>query len=266
MPPRKTSRPARHDAHHPQKPNRSCQPGDLWSLGPHRLLCGDATNAADVGRVLGGEAPLVMTTDPPYGVQYDPAWRDSLNAQPSLRTGKPLNDDRHDWTEAYKLFAGDVAYVWHAGLFACDVSKQLADAKFLLRSQIIWRKRRFAISRGHYHWQHEPCWYAVRKGHTATWTGDRKQRTVWELVVDPLLDRATVHATQKPVEAMARAMRNHGLPGSGVYDPFLGSGTTLIAAEVVGRTCYALELNPAFCDVAIARWEQHTGRRATRVR
>ena len=172
-----------------------------------------------------------------------------------------MNDDRADWRRAWMLFPGDVAYVWHSSLHASVVEASLRAAGFVPRSQIVWDKGRLIISRGHYHWRHEPCWYAVRKGRTAHWTGDRKQVTVW-----PVLHRRseTGHATQKPVELMRRAILNHTRLGDRVYDPFVGSGTTIIAAEETDRVCHAIELNPVYVDIAIARWEGMTGLRATR--
>jgi DNA modification methylase len=203
-----------------------------------------------------------MVTDPPYGVSYDPRWRleAGLLASAPRRLGKVQNDDRVDWREAWQLFSGDVAYVWHAGVFAASVALQLEDSGFEIRSQIIWRKPTFPISRGHYHWQHEPCWYGVRRGATASWIGDRSQTTVWD--VAGRSETKTDHATQKPVECMARPIRNHE---GDVYEPFAGSGTTLIAAEQLGRRCAAIEIDPAFVDVVVSRWEALTGRKAKRV-
>jgi DNA modification methylase len=233
--------------------------GDTWVLGAHRVHCGDATSAADVGLLLGRQRPLLMVTDPPYGVAYDPAWRHRLGVNVSKRTGKVLNDDRADWREAWLLFPGDVAYVWHGALHATTVAESLVAAGFAIRSQIIWAKERLVIGRGDYHWQHEPCWYAVRKkGH---WAGDRKQTTLWQIASRDQ-DAETVHGTQKPVECMRRPILNNSSPGQTVYEPFLGSGTTVIAAETVGRACLAMELNPAYVDVSLQRWQAFTGRKA----
>ena len=176
--------------------------GDLVALGPHRLLCGDATSADDVDRVLAGVPPALMTTDPPYGVAYEPRWRHE--AYPAQRTavGAVANDDRVDWTAAWSLFPGDVAYVWHAGLHAGAVAAHLMAAGFELRSQIVWVKQHFALSRGHYHWQHEPAWYAVRRGASAHWCGDRTQRTVWDLPnLNPLGGQGAAH---RPAAGYAR--------------------------------------------------------------
>jgi DNA modification methylase len=130
----------------------------------------------------------------------------------------------------------------------------------MIRAQIIWAEERLVMGRGDYHWQHEPCWYAVRdKGH---WTGNRKQTTLWTIPSGGQ-DAETEHSTQKPVECMRRPILNNSSPGQAVYEPFLGSGTTLIAAETVGRVCFAIEIDPLFVDVAVRRWQAFTGREAT---
>ena len=234
------------------------RPGDLWLLGPHRVLCGDATDAAAVARLLGGIAPQLMATDPPYGVEYDPAWRNASGGSRTRRTGKVLNDDRADWRAAWALFPGQVAYVWHGALHAGTVADSLVASGFDIRSQIIWAKDRLVLSRGHFHWQHEPCWYAVRKAGPSHWSGDRKQTTLWQIPSRDQ-DAATVHGTQKPVDCMRRPMLNNSAPGQPVYDPFLGSGTSVIAAETSGRVCLGLELDPAYVDVIVSRWERFTG-------
>ncbi|QQA42003.1 site-specific DNA-methyltransferase [Pelagovum pacificum] len=239
--------------------NPVSRPGDLWMLGQHRLLCGDATSKTDVDRLLDGVTPHLMVTDPPYGVNYDPAWRNETGASKTKRTGKVANDDRADWREAWALFPGDVAYVWHGALHATTVADSLVATGFDIRSQIIWAKDRHVLSRGHYHWQHEPAWYAVRgKGH---WSGDRKQSTLWT-IPNRDQDAVTVHGTQKPVECMRRPMLNNSSPGQAVYEPFSGSGSSLIAAATAGRVCYAMELDPAYVDVAVMRWQAFTGQDA----
>jgi DNA modification methylase len=208
-----------------------------------------------------------MVTDPPYGVEYDPNWRneaDRANGEKigAHATGRVENDDRADWSEAWGLFPGDVAYVWHGGRYASAVQNSLESAGFDIRCQIIWAKSRFAISRGHYHWQHEPCWYAVRRGSKGHWTGDRSQSTLWQIEHNK---SETGHGTQKPVEAMRRPMLNNSSAGQAVYDPFMGSGTSIIAAETTGRVCYGIEIEPKYVDVAIQRWEQFTEKKAKRL-
>ena len=234
------------------------RPGDLWILGNHRLLCGDSTVATDVERVLAGVTPLLMVTDPPYGVEYDPSWRNKALGQATTRTGKVLNDDKADWREVWALFPGDVAYVWHGALHATTVADSLIACGFNIRSQIIWAKDRLILSRGDYHWQHEPCWYAVRAKGKGHWAGDRKQTTLWHISHRDQ-DAETVHGTQKPVECMRRPILNNSSPGQAIYEPFMGSGTTLIAAETTGRTCLGIELNPVYVDVAVERWQNLTG-------
>ena len=238
--------------------------GDLWVLGRHRLLCGDSTSAKDVKTVLGNVRPHLMVTDPPYGVEYDPAWRADANKWKGSKVkiggkamGRVGNDDLADWTEAWELFPGDVAYVWHGGLRSVEQANSLERAKFTIRSQIIWNKGRLVISRGDYHWQHEACWYAVRKGKTGHWNGSRTESTVWDIPKPQASE--TGHSTQKPVECMKRPIENNSSPGQAVYEPFSGSGTTIIAAEITGRSCHAIELMPQYVDVAVERWQGFTG-------
>ena len=237
--------------------------GDMWRLGDHILRCGDSTDANDVARLLGGIEPHLMVTDPPYGVEYDPAWRRTLADNPAnLARGKVMNDDRADWREAWALFPGDVAYVWHSALHAATVAESLEAAGFAIRSQIIWDKTRLVIGRGDYHWAHEPAWYAVRKGKTGHWSGDRKQSTVWAI---EHRRSETGHGTQKPVECMRRPMLNNADDGDTVYDPFCGSGTSIIAAETSGRRCFAMEISPIYCDVIVRRWEEFVGKAAENI-
>ena len=139
--------------------------GDMWLLGDSRVICGSSTDSDVVGRLLDGCSPGMMVTDPPYGVEYEPNWRQMLGER-AMRNDVS-NDDRADWREAWALFPGGVAYVWHSDRYSSNVYESLVACGFEVRSQIIWNKSRFAISRGHYHWKHEPCWYAVRKGASA---------------------------------------------------------------------------------------------------
>lgn len=233
--------------------------GDLWLCGQHRILCGDACNAQDVERLFSGVKPNLMVTDPPYGVDYDPHWRAEAGVNNNRKKmGEVVNDERADWRQAYDLFPGAVAYVWHAGKYASEVQASLEASGFQIRSQIIWAKDRFALSRGDYHWQHEPCWYAVRQ--KGNWCGDRSQSTLW--TIPSRDDSGHGHSTQKPVEAMRRPMQNNSSAGQAVYDPFVGSGTTIIAAEMEARVALSLEINPAYVDVAVTRWQDFTGEKA----
>ncbi len=239
------------------------KPGDLWQIGSHRLLCGDSTKKEDVARVMGNDKPLLMVTDPPYGVEYDPSWRDDVDKKEgrwkgvSTRAlGKVTNDDRADWTEVWELFSGDIAYIWHASL-KTEVAMSLINSGFILRSQIIWVKQSGVFGRSDYHWQHETCWYAVKKGGNGHWLGDRKQTTVWEIrnnmaVGDVTKNEvSTGHGTQKPLECMSIPIRNHD--SEFIYDPFLGSGTTMVACQNLNRKCRGLEISPEYCSVILQR-------------
>ena len=255
--------------------------GDLWILGDHRLICGSSTDKDTVARLLAGAKPHIMITDPPYGVNYDPAWRSQIHDSPALRTGRVLNDDEADWREAWALFPGDVAYIWHASIYGETVAKSLRACRFNVRAQIIWAKPKFALSRGDYHWQHEccvyalrddeefsgyyagydACWYAVRESQKSHWQGSRSESTLWEIGYQDQ-DTTTTHGTQKPVECMRRPMLNNSEPNDIIYEPFSGSGTTIIAAESCRRICYAVELNPEYVDMAVRRFQEYTGRKA----
>jgi DNA modification methylase len=246
----------------PDERPTSIQRGDLFELGPHRLLCGDATSAADVGRLLGLDRPGLMVTDPPYGVDYDPSWRAEAGVNHNTKKlGMVTNDDIADWSAAWALFPGHVAYVWHAGLKGNVVHASLMRTGLIPRAQIIWAKDRLVLSRGDYHWQHEPCLYAVRDGAAAHRTDDRTQTTLWTIPARD--DAGHGHGTQKPVECMRRPIQNHTIPE--IYEPFAGSGTTLIAAEQLGRRCLAIEIEPRYVQMAIDRWEAFSGQKAVKV-
>jgi hypothetical protein len=217
--------------------------GDIWLLGEHRIGCGDSTSAGDVNLVLAGSEPHLMVTEP------------------------PSDDDRADWRQAYALFPGDTAYVWCGALGSDVVTAGLAACGFQRRAQIVWVKQHFTPSRSDYRWKHEVCWYAVRDGKTSHWQGDRKQTTVWEIAENRAFgnrrrQEGSESPTRKPIECMRRPIINNSSPSEAIYDPFLGSGTSVIAAEMTGRVCYGIELNPVFVDVAVRRWQQFTGRAA----
>ncbi len=249
--------------------NAITQLGDIYILGEHRLICGDSTDPETVEKVMNGNEPVLMVTDPPYGVNYKPEWRNPENIgsigvcrSKVTSTGKVQNDNKVNWSINYSLFKGSIAYVWCSSLFSPDVSQDLKNCNFEMKSLIIWNKPNFAISRGDYHWKHELCWYAVKKGHNHHWKGDRKQSTVWDISInkgfiksnDKNEDEKTMHSTQKPIECMARPIRNNTVEGDWVYDPFLGSGTTLIAAEQLKRKCIGIEIEPAYCDMIVKRY------------
>jgi len=258
------------------------QPGDLWLLGEHRVLCGDAASPEAVDRLLGGRKPLLMVVDPPYGIELDSEWRDraGLNkhgpAEPSYMKKRTQGhtqttisgDTRADWSEAFALVPSlEAAYVFHASKFTREVLDGLLKIGFVHHQQIIWNKGRTVLTRTHYCFQHEPCWYVRKKN--APWYGKPgKNSTVWDAPSPKFIrggskERKFDHPTQKPQALMEVPILNHTRRGELVYDPFLGSGTTLIASETTGRICCGLELDPKYVDVIIARWQQETGKIAT---
>lgn len=231
--------------------------GQVWELGNHRLMCGDSTRQEDVTSLLDGEDPGLMVTDPPYGVDYKPEWRAKAGVNKNRdKMGKVQNDDVADWTAAWELFPGNVAYVFHAGIMAAITQASLVAAGLIIRAQIIWAKDRMVIGRGDYHWQHEPCWYAVREGKPGERTGDRTQTTLWTIPARD--DSGHGHGTQKPVECMRRPIVNHIF--TNIYEPFAGTGTTIIACEQLSRKCRAMEIDPGYVAVSIQRWADATGK------
>lgn len=242
--------------------------GDIWILDNHRVLCGDSTQIASYDALVKDFKPVLMVTDPPYGVKYDPSWRDEADLGVGERSrGLVKNDDKVDWSEAYSLFSGNICYVWHAGIYSEEVARNLQDCGFDIISQIIWIKQHFVLSRGDYHWQHEPCWYSVKKGKNHNWQGARDQATTWHIKNNNSFgnsekEETWEHGTQKPLECMSRPIQNNTSPNDYVYDPFGGSGTTLIACEKLGKKCLMIELDENYCDVIIKRWQKFTGKKA----
>jgi DNA modification methylase len=227
--------------------------GDLFEIGEHRLLCGSSTESDAVEKLLNGKEPYLMVTDPPYGVKYDANWRNEVERADGTKIGasalgKVQNDDNADWTESWALSPSKVTYVYHDPKHSDVVMKSLNDCKFEIRSQIIWVKNNMVISRCDYHPKHEPCWYAVKKGSKGNWASDRKQTTIWE--INKNQKNETGHSTQKPVDCMAKPIANHD---GDVYDPFLGSGTTMVASHQLKRKCYGMELDPKYCQVIVDR-------------
>ena len=278
------------------------KPGDLWALGDHRLLCGDATKEDDVARLLDGAAPTLLTTDPPYGVSLDGSWRDGVyNAlgpaeAPYMRTaGQPeandatrasggrrgrtpghrrttlSGDTRVDWSEAFALVPSlQVGYVWHAGVHAAEVAEGLVRVGFEIVAQVIWDKGLFAIGRSWYHWNHEPCWVVRKAGAKVPFRGSRDQATIWrvpspKMIMGGSAEAKQDHPTQKPLLLFETPIANHLKVGGAVYDPFLGSGTALVAAERSGARCYGMEIDPLYVEVALRRWERFSGQTAERL-
>lgn len=241
--------------------------GRAYRLGRHTLYCGDATVADGLSRVLAGERPRAYITDMPFGVADDPAQRGSRH--------RPIaNDDLppegiHDLLVASllaaQLAAGAAVYVVHADTLGAVVRQAFPAAGIRISACLIWVKPSPVLGRGDYHWQHEPILYGAKQGGRHRWHGDRRETTVWQIagpVQSGSSDPSGLHPHQKPVALIERALRNSTLPGELVIDPFLGSGTTLIAAERTDRRCLGVELDPVRAGVAIARWERYTGQTA----
>jgi DNA modification methylase len=256
--------------------------GDLWNCGKHRVLCGDATRAEDVARLLGQRRPILMVTDPPYGIELDSEWRDraGLNgcgpAQASYMKNRTeghtettiSGDTRADWSEAFELVPSlQIAYVWHASKFTREVLNGLLRIGFVHHQQIIWDKGRTVLTRTLYWFQHEPCWFCRKVN--APWYGKAGENsTIWaspspKFIMGGSDETKYDHPTQKPVDLMRRPVLNHLKRGELVYDPFLGSGTTLAAAELTERNCLGIELDPKYVDVIVQRWQTLSGREAT---
>jgi DNA modification methylase len=256
--------------------------GDLWVLGSHRVLCADATAPEAVPRLLGDRKPRLMVTDPPYGIELDSEWRDraGLNgrgpAEPSYMKKRTKGhnetsisgDTRADWSEAFALVPSlEVAYVWHASKFTREVLDGLLKIGFVHHQQIIWDKGRTVLTRTLYWFQHEPCWFVRKKN--APWFGKAGQNsTIWsspspKFIMGSSDEEKFDNPCQKPIELMRRPILNHLRRGELVYDPFLGSGTTLAAAELNERICFGIELDPKYVDVIVQRWQQLTGKEAT---
>jgi len=239
--------------------------GDLYQLGSHRLLCGDSTSIDAVEKLMGGSLPHLMITDPPYGVKYEAGWR--AEAKGVKKTERESvsslsNDGQADWYDAYVLFPGTVAYVWHASAFTDVVMDGLKRCGFKIKQQIIWNKNVHALSRSDYHWKHEPCWYAVKENGDSHWNGDRTQMTIWDCKNVMFEGDKTNHPTQKPIRIYEIPIENNSKINDSIYDPFSGSGSAFIASEKLNRKCFGMELDPKFCDTIVARWEKFTGKKA----
>jgi len=237
--------------------------GDLWLLGEHRLLCGDATRKADVEALMGGEKADMVFTDPPYNVDYEGYTEEKLTIKSDAMSEdeyiKFLSDTFGNYKNSVKR--GGSLYVCHASSWQMETEQALKDHEIEVRNQIIWGKNTFAWGFGRYKFQHEPIFYCHIKGKSDNWYGDKSQSTLW-LENKPAANR--LHPTMKPVEIVLRATDNSSKDGDLIIDFFLGSGSTLIACEKTNRKCYGMEIDPHYCDVIVKRWEEYTGNKAER--
>jgi DNA modification methylase len=248
-------------------------PGDLWLLGTHRLLCGDSTKPRDVERLMNGELASLFHTDPPYLVSYTGADRPSKGKNWSAVYHEVDIDDaegffRSAFSAAERVLQPDAAwYCWHAHRRASLIERIWDELDVISHQQIVWIKPSILHGYSFYPWRHEPCVMGWKRGHKPRHDGDNASvSSVWELDWDGLSRPVgNEHPTQKPTELFAIPIRKHTRRRDLIYEPFAGSGAQLLAAEALGRRCYAIEIEPRFCDVAVGRWEAATGLVATRV-
>jgi DNA modification methylase len=239
------------------------RPGDLWVLGEHRLLCGDATVPDDVERVLAGQLADMTFTDPPYNVDYGSSAKDKLRG--SKR--RILNDDLGAGFEAFLHQAcANILDVTKGAVYVCMSSSELHNLQRAFTAAggkwstfVIWAKHTFTLGRADYQRQYEPILYGWRDGHHHYWCGARDQSDVWPFDKPA---RNDLHPTMKPVALVERALRNSSKSRDVVLDPFGGSGSTLIACAKCGRQARLVELDPRYCDVVVQRWQDWTGEQA----
>ena len=241
-----------------------CKEGDLWQLGKHRLICADSTDSASISRLMGGDSASLVVTDPPYNVDYTGKTADALK----------IKNDTMDDSSFYKFLLsaytnmynslddGGSIYVFHADTEGINFRKAMLDAGFKLSQCLVWVKNSMVMGRQDYHWQHEPILYGWKPTAAHKWYSDRSQTTVWNF------SRPTSsqdHPTMKPIDLISYPITNSSKAGDIVLDPFLGSGSTLIACEQLNRICYGAEIDPHYCDVILSRWEQFTNQTAKKL-
>jgi DNA modification methylase len=258
----------------PEPPERlTTKPGDIWCLGEHLVCCADCTDRDAVWRLVADGQVDMLFSDPPFGISYDPAARPGSRSRTTKMEGDSLPDDacRILLERSLRLALqaarpGAPAYLFYASTQAEAVLGAFRTAGWRLAAGLIWVKAAPTFTRSDYHWQHEPLLYGWKPGGRHRWFGGRRETSVWQMGRDGSLPdlphSANTHPTQKPVALVERAITNSSRPGDIVYDPFVGSGTTIIACERLARRCLAIEIEPRFVDMAVARWERYTGQKA----
>jgi DNA modification methylase len=242
--------------------------GDLWILGEHRLLCGDSTKAEDVARLMDGRQAVLLSTDPPYGVSFAGAkYNPTAKAWAAIKNDEHRGDDLSNWLasvwSAWLPYVADnfAFYCWTAAKTEQIAAAAAAAAAGIhVQSQIIWVKNVFALGQADYQWCHENCLYGFYQGKQHRWFGGRDKRTTWFVNRDA--SSSYRHPTQKPVEIFSIPIRHHTELGDVIAEPFVGSGSQIIAAEMASRACMAMELAPEYFDVSVLRWQEFTGRQA----
>lgn len=237
------------------------KPGDLYQLGRHRLICGDATVLTDIDKLMAGEKADAIWTDPPYNVAYQGKTKDSLTIENDAMNGEDFYTLLHAAFNNMILHtnSGGAIYIAHADTEGMNFRKAMVDAGWLLKQCLIWVKQSMVMGRQDYHWKHEPILYGWAPGASHNWFTDRKQTTVLEFNRP---SRNADHPTMKPVELVEYCLGNSCAPQGLVLDCFGGSGTTLIACEKSGRSARLSEIDPKYCDVIVKRWEDYTGKKA----
>ena len=238
--------------------------GDLWALGAHRVLCGDSTDKNAVARLMDGKKADMVFTDPPYGVSYDGGHannkrREKLKGDENVALYEPASKRAIEFSKSGAAF-----YLFHAGVKGFQAAAAAVAAGWEIRSELIWNKQmaQFGAIGAQYKQKHEPFYYCFQKGHAPQWFGAKNETTVWDCNRS---SKNEFHPTQKPVELVTRALVNSSKEDDIVLDLFLGSGSTLIAAEKTGRICYGMEIEPKYTDVIIQRWENYTEKKAVKI-
>ena len=237
------------------------KPGDIWILGNHRLMCGDSTHKDDIMRLMNNQDADMLLTDPPYNVDYVGKTAEALKIK------NDNMDDNQFYEFLRKVFEnmyivtkeGASIYVFHADTEGINFRKAFKDAGFKLAECLIWKKDCFVMGRQDYQWQHEPVLYGWKEGKAHYFINDRTQSTILEF------DRpkqSTLHPTMKPIDLVAKLIKNSSKENDIILDLFGGSGSTIIATEQLNRKCYTMELDPKYCDVIVKRWETMTNREA----
>lgn len=237
------------------------KPGDMYLLGSHRLMCGDATRKEHAAKLMDGQKADLVVTDPPYNVAYEGKTKSALTIENDemgdVAFGEFLAQAYASYFQSAKAGAG--IYVFHADMEGANFRTKLKESGFLFKQCCIWIKDVFVMSRQDFHWKHEPILYGWKPGAPHNWYSDRKQTTVWDFKRPT---KSTDHPTMKPVDLISYPITCSSKVGDTVIDFFGGSGTTLIACEALDRVCYTMELDPRYCDVIVARYETFTGRKA----
>ena len=237
--------------------------GDLYILGAHKLLCGDATSDKDLAKLCDGEQVDMWLTDPPYNVDYEGKTKDALKIENDNKSDLDFRKFLVDsYSAANKVMKeGAAFYIWHADSEGYNFRGAAQDIGWRIRQCLIWKKSSMVMGRQDYHWKHEPCLYGWKEGAAHLWSSDRKQTTIMEF---DRPSRNAEHPTMKPVEIFEYLMLNNTKNNSIVLDTFAGSGTTVIACERNKRKARVMELDPIYCDVIVKRWEEYTGQKATK--